>query len=206
MAEKSIYSVHPSVAYSQAIIQNLLQKTGKSIDEWIKCLNETNLDDEKARRHYLKNEFKLGGTTANLIAQVSVGKAADSTDPETYLASAAGWVEHMYSGKKADLRPIYDALIKLGRALSNDIKICPCKTIVPLYRKHVFAEIKPATQKRVDLGLALKKYTDELSVNLIDTGGLQKGDRITHRFALSQVDDITEEVKKWLQIAYDLDA
>jgi len=32
---QSLYSVHPSVAYAQAIINNLPKTTGRSIDEWI---------------------------------------------------------------------------------------------------------------------------------------------------------------------------
>ena len=42
------------------------------------------------------------------------------------------------------LRALHDRIIELGVSLGDDVRICPCKTIVPLYRKHVFAEIKPA--------------------------------------------------------------
>src|SRR6266567_1677935 len=48
-----------------------------------------------------------------------------------------------------------DELIKIAQQLGDDVRICPCKTIVPLYRRHVFAQIKPAAQKRINLGLAL---------------------------------------------------
>jgi hypothetical protein len=61
----------------------------------------------------------------------------------------------MFSGPKAGLRPIYAALLKLGLGLGKDAKASPCKTMVPLYRKHVFAQIKPTTQTRIDLGFAL---------------------------------------------------
>src|SRR5262249_26367420 len=103
------------------------------------------------------------------------------------------------------LRPLHDALIELGRSLGEDVKICPCQTIVPLYREHVFAQIKPTTRTRIDFGLALKKATRKIPKRLIDTGGVAKGDRITHRFAISSANDIDDEVKTWLRIAYDLD-
>ena len=41
---------------------------------------------------------------------------------------------------------------------------------------------------------------------LIDTGGLAKKDRITHRIELASPAQIDGEVKKWLKTAYDLDA
>jgi hypothetical protein len=41
---------------------------------------------------------------------------------------------------------------------------------------------------------------------IIDTGGLAKKDRITHRIELNSVNEIDAEVKKWLRTAYGLDA
>ena len=43
------------------------------------------------------------------------------------------------------------------------------------------------------------------SPSLWDTGGLAKKDRITHRIEISFVEQIDDEVKKWLKTAYDLD-
>src|SRR5262249_34008803 len=82
----------------------------------------------------------------------AAGRGLEDGDPEKYLEAAEGYVAAMFAGQRAGLRPIYDALIRIGRALGGDVKICPCKTIVPLYRRHVFAEIKPATNSRIDLG------------------------------------------------------
>jgi hypothetical protein len=70
---QSLYSVHPSVAYAQAIINNLPEKTGKSIDEWVRLVEEAGPVGEKERRDWLKKEFKLGGTTAALIVQRAEG-------------------------------------------------------------------------------------------------------------------------------------
>jgi hypothetical protein len=116
---------------------------------------------------------------------------------------APQYVAEMYAGPKAALRPLYDALLQLGLSLGGDVKACPCKTIVPLYREHVFAQLKPTTRTRLDLGLALH---DEPAVGrLIDTGGRAKKDRITHRIAISQLDEIDGEVKRWLRQAYEMD-
>jgi hypothetical protein len=78
--------------------------------------------------------------------------------------------------------------------------------MVPLYRQHVFAQIKPTTNSRIDLGFALAKHKGKLPKRIIDTGGLAKKDRITHRIELKSADEIDKDVKNWLKIAYDLDA
>jgi len=110
----------------------------------------------------------------------------------------------MFSGGKAKLRPLYDALLKLGLKTGKEVKACPCTTIVPLYRNHVFAQIKPTTQTRIDMGFALGDMKP--TGRLIDTGGFAKKDRITHRIPITSKDDIDDEVKHWLKVAYDRDA
>jgi uncharacterized protein DUF5655 len=67
-----------------------------------------------------------------------------------------GMVDAMFSGGKAPLRPIYEELLGFGLSFGSDVKACACKTIVPFYRKHVFAQLKPSTRSRLDLGLALR--------------------------------------------------
>jgi hypothetical protein len=88
--------------------------------------------------------------------------------------------------------------------MGKDVKACPCQTIVPLYRKRVFAQIKPTTRTRIDFGLALKDT--KATGRLTDTGGFAKKDRITHRFAITSLADIDAEVKRWLRTAYEMDA
>jgi len=110
----------------------------------------------------------------------------------------------MFTGAKATLRPIYDQLLRLGLKQGKDVKACPCQTIVPLYRHHVFAQIKPATNTRIDFGFALKNTKP--TSRLIDTGGFAKKDRITHRIPITSTADIDDEVKRWLRKAYELDA
>jgi hypothetical protein len=110
----------------------------------------------------------------------------------------------MFSGPKEHLRPIYEQILKFARALGSDIRVSPCSTIVPIYRKHVVAQVKPTTRTRIDLGLALKNA--KVPKRLINTGGFEKKDRITHRMELTSVSDFDAEAKKWMKIAYQGDA
>jgi hypothetical protein len=184
------------------VIAGMKEKTGRTIEEWTKFVNKEGPATEKERREWLKAKHGLGTNYAWWIAERSLGKGDDG-DPETYLKQAEQYVEQMYSGAKQELRPIYERLLALGRGLGADVKVCPCQTIVPLYRKHVFAQIKPTTRTRIDLGLALKDT--KTPKRLIDTGGFAKKDRITHRIEITSLKDIDEEVKTWLKAAYDMD-
>jgi hypothetical protein len=188
----------------QKWIEDLPAKTGKSLDEWVRLVKEAGPATEKERRDWLKKQHGLGTNSAWWIAEHAEGKGGEDADPEAYLKAAEGYVAAMFAGGKAPLRPIYDELLQLGLGLGKDVKACPCKTIVPLYRNHVFAQIKPTTRARIDLGFALKDMPAK--GRLLDTGGLEKGDRITHRIPISSLEEIDAEVKRWLKTAYERDA
>jgi hypothetical protein len=179
------------------------RKTGKNYEEWIAFTKKNGPKTEEERRVWLKEKHGLGTNTAWWIAEMSVGKGRDAVDPEAYLKLAPGYVDAMYVGKEP-LRPIHDKLIELGRSMGKDVKICPCQTIVPFYRNHVIAEIKPSTKTRIDFGFALGDM--RATGRLIDTGGFAKKNRITHRIPIASLAEIDGEVKKWLKTAYDRDA
>jgi hypothetical protein len=204
MSSESPYSVHPGVVMMQDWIANLKQKTGRTLDEWIQLVQVSGPPTEKERREWLKTEHKLGTNAAWWIAERADGKGLEDGDPAAYLKAAVDYVDAMYAGSKTGLRPLYDQLLDLGLKLGPDVKACPCKTIVPLYRNHVFAQLKPTTRTRLDLGLALGKT--KVPKRLLDTGGLAKGDRITHRIPIAAAADIDDEVKHWLKKAYERDA
>lgn len=203
--KKSTYSVHPGVLMTQKWIAELKQKTGRTLDDWLKLIKNEGPKDEQPRRDWLKTKYGLGTNTAWWLAERSVGKGEESADCEAYLKAAEQYVDEMFAGKKEHLRPIYDALLRLGLSVGKDAKACPCQTIVPLYRNHVFAQIKPTTLTRIDFGLALGD-TRKTPQRLINTGGYEKKDRITHRFEITSLRDIDDEVKRWLRIAYERDA
>ena len=199
---KSLYSVHPGLAMMQKWTKDLPSKTGRSLDEWIELTKKSGPPTEKERREWLKKEHKLGTNSAACIAERAEGKGTEEDSPEAYLKAAAEWVEAMFKGPRAALRPLYDELLHLALALGG--KASPGKTAVALYRNHVFANIKVSTNTRIDLGLALKDM--KTPKRLIDTGGFEKKDRITRRIEVKAKADINLELKKWLAKAWEMDA
>ncbi len=201
--KSTLYSVHPGIAMVQKWIAELPERTGKSLDQWMNLINKEGPKTEEARRDWLKSEHKFGTNNASWLAQRSVGKATEDDDPDLYLQAAEKYVKAMFAAKP-DLVPIYEKVLELGLALGKDVKACPCQTIVPLYRKNVFAQLKPTTKTRLDLGFCLRgvPFTDRL----VDTGGTAKKDRITHRIGLTSVKEIDGEVKRRFKQAYEMDS
>lgn len=207
-ATKNRYAVHPAVRMMQAWIATLKEKTGRTLEEWMSHIRAGAPVGQEARAAWLKDRHGLGTNVAGWLARRATDPAScveEETD-EGYLAAAARHVEAQYAGKKAALRPIYERLLELGLSMGPDARACPCKTMVPLFREHVFANITPSTNARVDLGLALAKLPEaEVPARLVDTGGRAKKDRITHRIPLGSVGDIDAFVESWLRRAYELD-
>lgn len=206
-AAKSLYGVHPGVHMVMKWVAELKDKTGRTLEEWQKYIVKNGPNEMRARIAWLKEKHGLGGNTAGWLAERADGQPTWDESEDAYLTIAPKYVDEMFAGKKAHLLPLYHKLLELGRALGDDVKFCPCKTIVPFYRNHVFAQVKPTTNTRIDFGLALGDMGDtKASDKLIDTGGFQKKDRITHRFAIAKEEDIDVEVELWLRTAYERDA
>ena len=198
------YDLHPSVRMAQSVIAGMKQKTGHSIDEWVRLAKKDGPDGEKQRAAWLMKEHGLGTNYAAWIAGRSLGKSNGDEDSGEYLKHAQDYVDRMYAGPKEHLRAIYDEILIFAKTLGPDIGISPCQTIVPIYRSHVIAQIKPTTRTRIDLGFALKDT--KAPKRLIDTGGFARKDRITHRFEICSLEDFDGEAKRWMKVAYDMDA
>ncbi len=199
------YGVHPSVAIIQKWLNELEGKTGKSLEQWMKIIGKSPVKENKARLIWLKETYGLGTNTASWLVDRANGKIDMDETPEAYFITANKWVDDMFAGPKQDLLPLYDKIMEYGYAIRKDVRACPCRTMVPFYRSHVFAQIKPSTRTRIDIGLALKGV-GKVPARLVDTGGEGKGDRITHRIPVTRLDEIDSFVVKWLKTAYELDA
>src|SRR3954471_19852710 len=124
--EPSPYSVHPGVEMTRSWIATLPEKTGRSLEECIALVKASGPPTEGERREWLKSEHKLGTNSAWFIVERCEERGHEGDTDESYLMAAAERVEAMFSGKKAAIRPVYEALLKLARSLGDDVKVCPC--------------------------------------------------------------------------------
>ncbi|MEM9571615.1 MAG: DUF4287 domain-containing protein [Pseudomonadota bacterium] len=171
---------------AQTMIDNMPEKTGKSLAEWQTVVSASGLAKHGEIMKLLKGEHGVTHGFANLIAQKCLGNLDVSADD---------LVLNQYKGKER-LKPIHDAIIEFVKRFGGELEIAPKKTSVSLRRKKQFALIQPSTKTRIDLGINLKGVAPE--GRLESMSGM-----CTHKVKLSAVEDVDAEVKAWLQEAFE---
>lgn len=171
----------------QTMIDNMPEKTGKSLTEWKSLLKTKSFTKHSEGVNFLKKEHNVTHGFANTI--VSLSKEEQTTLQDL--------VKNQYKGKE-NLLPIFDSLVLAIKDFGEDVKVTPKKTEVSLDRKRKFAVIKPATKSRIDLGLKLKgkSATDRLE----NSGPF--GTMCTHRVRLTDINQIDKQLLEWLKEAY----
>jgi len=177
---------------ARTMLANVPEKTGKTVAQWSTILKKSGLKKHGEQIKLLKSEYDVTHGFANLIATVfrNGGKLEAGSDDAL--------VDAQYAGAKAELRPIYAAVLKAVAALGKDVEISPKKTYVSLRRTKQFALVQPSTKTRVDLGLNLKGT--EPSGALEAAGSFNA--MVTHRVRLASPKDVNASVKRWLKQAY----
>lgn len=175
-----------------SMISNMKEKTGKTLDQWLKISRKSGLAKHGEIVKHLKGEHGLGHGYASLVAHKTLGSDAGSA------ASTDDLIEGQYAGPKADLLPIYEKLISAVKKFGSDVEIAPKKAYVSLRRSKQFGLIQPTTKTRVDVGINLKGREPE--------GRLEKSgsfnQMVTHRVRLEDVGQVDKELIGWLKDAY----
>ncbi len=198
--KRNPYSVHPAVAMMRSQVEKVEEKTGRTLPQWIELVRKRGPAGEKERRAWLAKEHGLQRSFAWWIAERASGTSPWGGSDEEYLEQAVRSVDAQYSGPKAALRPIYDRLLELGLSLGKDVRVSPCETMVPFFRKYAFAEVHASTNTRVDLHLALGDAKPSGRLEKIRT---PSGERVGHRIGISSPGEIDGEVERWLRAAYE---
>jgi len=177
---------------AQSMIANLKEKTGKTLEEWVKVAKKSKLPKHGEIVTHLKGEHGLGHGYANLVAQTTLAGDAPAAGGDDLVAA-------QYDGAKAGLKPIYDALIAAVTKFGGDVDVSPKKTYVSLRRSKQFALIQPSTATRVDVGINLKgaPATDRLEAS----GSFNA--MVSHRVRVENRNQVDAELVGWLKKAYD---
>ena len=105
-------------------------------------------------------------------------------------------VAKQYAGDNADFLPIYQQLVRMTRSLGPDVEVAVSQAYVAFSRGTQFAVIQPMKNR---LDLVLKLVNAPLSTRLATATGFGT---MSHRVALTNMDDLDPEVIRWLQAAY----
>ncbi|CAN5682013.1 hypothetical protein BH09PLA1_BH09PLA1_15990 [soil metagenome] len=183
-----------SVEQAEAtMIQNLAEKTGKTLDQWIKIAKASKLEKHGHIVAMLKTDHEIGHGYANLIALRTLqGAGAAGPEGDTLL-------EAQYTGSKAPMKPIYDALIAAVKKFGSDVEISPKKTYVSLRRSKQFALVQPSTATRVDVGINLKG--EKPTARLENSGSFNA--MVSHRVRVANKSEVDAQLIGWLKQAYE---
>ncbi len=176
----------------QTMIRNLQEKTGTSLEEWIKIARATKLSKAREILNFLKSKHGLTYGYANLIALKALESDAGSASGEDLIAA-------QYAVAKAQLKPIYDALIAEVQKFGTDVEIAPKKGYVSLRRKKQFAIFQPSTASRMDVGINLKGSAP--TTRLEASGSFNA--MVSHRVRVGKKEEVDKELIGWLQKAYE---
>src|SRR5262252_5982434 len=135
----------------QAQIRNIEATYGKPMSEWLAIISASGLTKHTDVVTMLKKDYGMTHGAAHRVSLVARQQASE--------AAAAGRdsdpVSDLYTGKKASLRPLHDALLNAIQAFGDDIELAPKKGYLSLRRRKQFAMIQPSAAGRIDLGLIL---------------------------------------------------
>lgn len=171
---------------------NILEKTGKPVSHWVKVVKSSGLEKHGQIVKLLKTDHGFTHGYANLVAHQALKSSADQQDDGDLVAA-------QYAGPKADLKPIYDKVVRTVQGFGKDVALSPKKAYVSLRRKKQFALVQPSTKTRVDLGINLKGKEPE---GRLEASGSFNA-MVSHRVRLESPADFDSQVEGWLKEAYE---
>jgi len=177
-------------------LANIEKRTGKSLTQLVKLVKESGLTKHGEIRDHLKTTLGLGYGDANTLTHHAL-KAGDVPAAAASGVSPDDVVAALYTGPKAALRPIHDALMAKINAFGA-FETSPKKTYVSLRRKKQFAMLGPATNTRVELGLNIKSLPANDRLVEQAAGGM-----CNYKVKLTTVGDVNAELVKWVRAAFD---
>ncbi len=178
----------------QTQLDNIQKKTGKSLDELAASIKKSGLTKHGEIRDYLKRELGLGHGDANALVhavfQSDGQRAAEGKSRDAVL-------DEIYSGPKAAMRPIHDALMK-HIIKFGEFESVPKKGYVSLRRKKQFAMIGPKTNTRFEVGINDKNL--KKNARLLEQ---PKGSMCNYIVNLTDAKEVNSELIAWIKSAYE---
>ena len=178
----------------QTMINNLPEKTGKSLDEWGVVLKTSGLAKHGEIMKLLKGDHGVTHGFANTISQLYL-------KPELLNNKREGGEEadkKLLAGKDA-IAEIFKSVKAQFEAIEGDVEFAYKNTYISLRTpKKQFALLQPSTKTRVDVGLNLKGVAPEGSIEAAGSWNAM----VTHRVKLTEASQVDDNLAAWIQRAY----
>ena len=176
----------------ERIAAQIKRETGSDVAAWNERIKERGPRSAADLKVWL-NAQGVDGYPAMLLGFETFGY------PDYLEASADELIDGQYRDKPA-IRPIYDRLIEHLPDV-GEVEVQTRKTYVALIGpKRTFASIQPTTKTRVDIGL---RFDDATLAKGLEPATSIGQSSMTHKLAISSVDEVNAESIGWLRRAYE---
>lgn len=169
-------------------LRNIEAKTGKTIAQLRDLIAASGLAKHGEVRAMLMERFGLGHGDANTVAHMAKeAPAAVGDDP----------LDAIYTGAKAGLRPLHEAVMAKIHAF-GPFDVAPKKTYLSLRRKKQFAMVGPATKDLIEIGLNAKGLPEHPRLKALPPGGMCQ-----YTVRLGSAAELDAALVGWIRAAYD---
>ncbi len=173
---------------------NIQKKTGKTLPELFKILQESGLTKHLEMVKMMKSDFNLGHGDANMLVLNYKKSLKPDIKAEDVLTNS---LNEIYSGSKKLLRPLHNSVMDRINEL-GEFSIAPKKSYLSLRRKKQFAMVGPGTKGRLEIGLNMKNIPATERLVELPAGGMCQ-----YKVWLTEATEIDQELLDWLKIAYE---
>lgn len=175
-------------------LANIEKRTGKSLAELTAIVKGSGLTRHGELVTMLKTDLGMGHGDANTLVHTAL-RSDGSSAAEGLPAGAV--LDALYTGPKADLRPIHDTLLAALQKFGA-FEEAPKKTYVSYRRKKQFAMIGPATKTQVEVGLNMKGVKPTNRLQELPAGGM-----CNYKVRVGAASEVDAELIGWIKTAYD---
>ena len=184
-------------------IRNIEARYGKTMAQWSAIVAASGLTRHQDVVGLLKAEHGLPHGAAHRISLTARQQSTpgSATPGPASPATPEDPVSALYTGRKASLRPLHEALMTAVLALGDDVEVAPRKGYLSLRRGRQFAMIQSSGAGRIDVGLILPATPEtQPGPRLESAAGFNA--LFTHRVRVLAGADIDPGLTAWLRLAY----
>lgn len=175
-------------------LRNIEARTGRDLAAHRAAITASGKVKHGEVRAWLMEAYGLGYGDANALAHFAAASKSPGNAPGQ---ADADPLADIYTGKKAHLRAIHEAVIAAIQPW-GDFDLAPKKGYVAFRRKKQFAMLGPRTADRAELGINLKEAITSERIVAQKPGGMCQ-----YAVALTHPGDVDAEVLAVLRRAYD---
>jgi hypothetical protein len=180
-----------------AQIRNIEATYGRSMPEWFAVIEASGKTKHTDVVAMLKADHGMSHGAAHRVSLLARQASAQAGAPDA--SPGADPADALYTGRKAGLRPVHEALMAAITGFGGAVEVAPKKGYLSLRHRKQFAMIQPSAAGRVDVGLILKG--EPVSERLESAAGFNA--LFTHRVRVTGTADVDAQLIGWLKRAYD---